>query len=73
MDKQQAHTQIMKAIDDHENARITKAALTTIVGETISSLYEDGYEAGLVEGWDAESSFEEDGYDYGDLDDNERE
>jgi hypothetical protein len=58
VNREEARAAIGKAIDEHEDARITRAALATIIEHTIDKLWEkavdDGYAAGLAEGDDSE-------------------
>jgi hypothetical protein len=66
VNREEARAAIIKGIDDHEEARITRAALVTIIEHTTDKLWEkavdDGYAAGLAEGDDAddETLFEAD-------------
>ena len=53
-----AEQQILQAIEDHENAKITRASLTEIVKQTLKDHYADSFASGHA----TALSDEDDGY-----------
>lgn len=60
MTRQEAKDQLLKAYDDVENARITRAAFVTVVEETVDQLAREKFHAGMLWESDGGDTLEED-------------
>ncbi len=71
MSPDSAKQAILKAVDEHDEARITRAALVTVIEETLYSLAELQYDMGFTDGGNSEEDEYELELDLDDIDDDE--